>query len=806
MKLSLNWLLELLPGLKNFTDKEIISAIEHLGYELEDIKFLGKGLECVRIVKILNIKKHPLADKLQLVEITDGKEIFTVVCGAKNIYVDMVAPYADAGTVLPNGLKIEKRKIREIESNGMLCSQQELLLGDDHSGIMDLGTEFVLGESLKKYVSDTIVEISTPANRFDCLGHVGIVRELAIKFGLNYPPEKMLIEETKNLPFYDLKVENSSICPKYIATSIINLKNDFKLPYFIRHRISVCGLRSINPLVDISNYVLLETGHPVHIFDTEKLEGNKIIVRKAKNGEKILALDGKEYELSLEDIVISDEKNPVAIAGIIGSEKACVSNSTKNILIESALFNREMVRKTRKRLGIITEASYRFERGSGWDMCNYAAFRTVQLVLLYCGGQLNKFIDLKDVQYQQSLKKNLKLNLTFISNLLGIQVFEDDLFRVVKDLGGEIVFAEKQTGDYIIVPPNSRPDWIYQADVAEEIARFKGYEKIPSTFPYIYNSEPEDIKQELFLKQVVNYFVSIGFFQTINYSLCSEEENKLVKNYETDRIIISNPLSKEYSQMRLSLFSGLLRNLITNKNVQTEKLLLFEQGKIYYKRNYKINEEERIGFIITGEKKFISWKNETIKYDKYFIKGVVESLFKKLGVEYKTNYPKLEQKQSMCNLNDDLIERLIEYVIEDKIISFVCEIDKSKIKVKSKYPIFYGELFIDRIAEIIKNNNKHFVELPRYPFVIRDLSLTVGKNIKYEDVVNIIKNFSNNNLSTGEIIEIELFDYYKKDDITNISLSLKFQNREKTLTDEETNKIFFSLINELSKHSIELRK
>jgi phenylalanyl-tRNA synthetase beta chain len=379
-----------------------------------------------------------------------------VVCGATNIYIGMIAPYVSEGTVLPNGIKIEKRKIRGIESNGMLCSQKELCLGDDHSGIIDLDKDFVLGESLKKYVSDTVVEISTPANRFDCLGHSGIVRKLAIKFGLNYTPEKTVFEETKNLPFYDLKIESPDLCPKYIATNITNVRNDIKIPFFIRHRLSICGVRSINPLVDISNYVMLEVGHSVHIFDADKLEGNKIIVRRAKKDEKILALDGKEYILSSENIVIADETKPVAIAGIIGGELSSVDFNTKNIVIESAIFNREMVRKTRKNLGVSTEASYRFERGSGWGMCDRAAFKTIQLVLLYCGGKLTKFIDLKDAQYQQNLSRKLKVNLKFISNLLGIDLVEDDLFKVVKNLGGEIVFSEKTEWKLCNYSPNKQ--------------------------------------------------------------------------------------------------------------------------------------------------------------------------------------------------------------------------------------------------------------------------------------------------------------------------------------------------------------
>ncbi|MFQ3676288.1 MAG: phenylalanine--tRNA ligase beta subunit-related protein, partial [Endomicrobiia bacterium] len=481
-----------------------------------------------------------------------------------------------------------------------------------------------------------------------------------------------------------------------------------------------------------------------------------------------------------------------------------VDNNTKNIVIESALFNKEMVRKTRKDLGISTEASYRFERGSGLGMCDRAAFRTIQLVLLYCGGQLTKFIDLKDVQYQQSLNKKLKVNLKFISELLGMDVVEDDLLKVVKSLGGEIIFAEKQTGNYVIIPPNSRLDWVYQADVAEEIARFKGYDNIEDTFPAIFNTEPEDKKYELFIKQIRQYFVSAGFSQVMNYSLCSESENKLFKNYDKQKIVVSNPLSQEYSQMRLSLFSGLIKNFITNKNNQINSVLLYEVGKIYYKTDDKIIEEEQVGFIISGEEKEISWKNNVLKYDRCFSIGLVETLLKNLGLKYRKTYPEIENSIPVNKFTGQISD-IIEYIVEDKTVSFICEIDRTKLNLKTNYPIFYGEIYVEQLYKTYKIEKK-FVPLVKYPFVLRDLSLVINQDISYEQILDIIKTFSDKNKQICEIVDIDLFDYYKKDTVTYITLSLKFQSEHKTLTDEEVNKIFFELVDVLKLHKIELRQ
>jgi phenylalanyl-tRNA synthetase beta chain len=345
---------------------------------------------------------------------------------------------------------------------------------------------------------------------------------------------------------------------------------------------------------------------------------------------------------------------------------------------------------------------------------------------------------------------------------------------------------------------------VYQADVAEEVARFKGYDNIENTFPAIFNTEPENKKYELFKKDIMQYFFSVGFSQTMNYSLCSEEENKIFKNYEKQKIVVSNPLSQEYSQMRLSLFSGLVKNFVTNKNNQVENILLYEIGKVYYKTENEVKEEEQLGFLISGEEKRVLWKKEIFKYDRYFLIGLVESLLEYFGLKYKKVYPQIENKDSINKFNG-CVSDIIEYIVEDKAISFVCEIDKSQFKLKSNFPIFYGEVYIEQLYNLSKKEKK-FVPLAKYPFVLRDLSLAVKQSFTYEQILDIIKTFSEQKKQVGEIVEIELFDYYKKEDITYITLSLKFQNKEKTLTDEEVNKIFFELVDILKLHNIELRK
>ncbi len=810
MKLSLSWLKELLAGLKNFSDNEIISSIEQLGYEIESVKYIGHNIDNVKTVQIVNIEKHPSADKLSLCDITDGTKTYKVVCGANNIYVGMLAAYIPAGSVLPNGTKIEVRKIRGVESQGMLCSEKELGLGEDHTGILELPKELPLGSSLGEIFKDTIIEISTPANRYDCLGHVGIAKELAIKLNLDFKIERIVTDTLKPVAFFDVKIESFTLCPRYFAININSVNNKIVLPYFITQRLKNCDFRSINPLVDISNYVLLEIGHPVHIFDLDKIKSEKIIVRRGKPTEKILALDGKEYHLDENIIVISDIEKPIAIAGIIGAENSAVSLDTKNIVIESAMFNRRMIRLARKKLNISTEASYRFERGCGWDLCELAALRTCMLVLKYCGGTVEKFSDFKDIEYYYSLTRHtnsgIKVDLKFISNLIGSSVSIEELFRILRGLGGEIVLKEVSKIDpnessFLFIPPVNRQDIRFQADVAEEYLRFKGYEIVNDTLPTLSNKELTKNSFDKLKNTIVEKLVSYGFFQVMNYSLCSSEENSYVKNIEQKKIRVVNPISNEYSELRCSLLAGLLKNVSLNYNNQQENLLLFELGKVYYKEAENVREEEQIGLIIAGKHKFFAWKQDVLEYDFYFMSGVIENLLSFLDIKYKKVFP-----TEPINYSSIVKDCVCYYSLENTslLLASLYEIDKSQFK-KIPHKIFYGEIYIEKILPLF-NEQKKFTELSVYPFVCRDLSLTVPDNIQYDEIINIIKNCSFN-----EIVDINIFDYYQKvisdkEKITTIGLNIKFQHKEKTLTDEEVNKIVALLLEKLKTYGIELRK
>ncbi len=812
MKLSLQWLKELL-GYNNISDEEIISYIEKLGYEIENISKQDNNiLSQIKVVKVTSVKKHPNADRLVICNVTDGTNSYEVVCGAPNVYEGMITAYVGVGGVLADGTKVEQRKIRGVVSEGMLCSAKELGLYDDHSGILELDKIFDLGSSLSKYFSDTIVEVSTPLNRYDCLGHFGIAKELAVMLDVNL--KDIFIDTTgftsfvKTLPMFDVRILSYQLCKRYLAIQINNVNNKISLPFYIKYRLNSLGLRSINPLVDISNYIMLLIGHSVHIFDFNKLVGGRIFVRTANEGESVVALDNKTYNLDSSIIVISDEEKPVAIAGIIGAENSCVDENTNNILIESAVFNRSMIRLARKKLGVQTEASIRFERGSSFNLAEIAAFKTCQMVLQHCGGEVVRFSDIKDIEYYNDLisfqQNAIKVDLDYISSILGYEIETNKFINLFSKLNYQLKYIEGFSNrKFLVLPPLERQDIKFQADIIEEIARFIGYEKVPLKLPHNVNNFYKQKTVDKLKEQIIECLTSFGFNQAINYSLCSVNDNSCILNSQQKSVSIFNPVSNEYSQLRLSLFSGLLKNLITNYDRQVENIALFELGKVFYKVDNEIKEETQLAFITHGEHLYLSWNHQTIQYDFYHLCGVVETLLDVLKIRYVKDITS-EDNFSKPVFDKSLFKKIVYYLsFDDKeTISFVGELDKEKFKLKLPKPVFYGEVYFEHILQKL-NIQKIYKPLPKYPYVIRDLCLKIPEESVYVEVEQKILQFI---LSQNFIVDIYPMDFYKKDKEKFITFRLKIRSETKTLTDEEVNVLIKDLLNELNKDGICLRE
>ncbi|MCX7957356.1 MAG: hypothetical protein N2643_05675, partial [Endomicrobia bacterium] len=437
-----------------------------------------------------------------------------------------------------------------------------------------------------------------------------------------------------------------------------------------------------------------------------------------------------------------------------------------------------------------------------------------QMILNYCKGETVKFTDYKDIEYYKKITSyhtsGINVNLDFISSFLGINEEVKNFIELMRKLDAEVILGKEaeKTKTMIVLPPLNRPDIKFQADIAEEVARFTGYDQIPTTIPNIISSSVRKSKYDIVKNKVINLLTSYGLNQVINYSLSSSEENEIIKNNISKKIFVLNPVSNEFNELRLSLLSGLLKNLVTNYNNQIENIALFEVGKIYYKEVDKTIEKENLGIILCGQVDFLVWKKNFLEYDFYFINGVIESLFSEFKIEYKKNYNYSQKDTEKPSLDEDLFQNYIEYLDnKDRTIGFICELKKDKFKLnKLSKPIFYAEVYLDMFVDLYSQEKYIFEHLPRYPFVLRDLCLTLpNEDISYEQIIETIKSFVKNNFSNINIYT-EVIDYYKKEEFLSLTLSLKLQNKTKTLTDEEVNNIINLMLGELKKYNIYLRR
>ncbi|MCX5782530.1 MAG: phenylalanine--tRNA ligase subunit beta, partial [Elusimicrobia bacterium] len=625
MLISFNWLSEFIE--LDESPKEIAAILTFLGLET---KVLEKSLfDSPKIItaKVLNVQKHPNADKLSVCQVTDGLKDYSIVCGAPNVANNQIVALALEGAVLPGGLEIKKVVLRGIPSEGMICSEKELGLAKSSSGIMVLAQDTPLGKPLKDIFrsKDAMLEIEINSNRPDCLSHWGVARELSAKLNkkIRFPQivKKAIKDKVK------ISVEDYDLCPRYIGCKIsgVEVKSS---PKWLAEKLEKCGLRPINNIVDITNYVLLELGHPLHAFDYDLLSGNELIVRKARKDEKILALDGKQYKLSNSMLVIADNKNPQAIAGVMGGEDSGVTEKTKTIILESAVFFPSSIRRTSKNLNLSTDSSYRFERGTGWTVAEIASWRAIDLILQIAGGRIDGRIDIKEKELKPVI---IKLLHSRVEDTLCYKINEKEIKKIFANMGMKVLKNSNKT--YTVEIPSWRLDLNQDVDLIEEIARVKGYEHIPTNIiplmPDVSAEKDRKSKEE----DISNKLFGLGFSEALNYSFCEQKELSrfgLISLYR-----IANPLSKENEVLRPSLLPLLWRNLILNINQGFDRIKLFETGTVF-KEN---GERKSLGIILCG-KLLPEWRSsETGKkeqeYNFYHISGIIRNILSGFSLDLK---------------------------------------------------------------------------------------------------------------------------------------------------------------------------
>ena len=792
MKISLNWLKDYID-LSGISLSEISGKLTMSGLEVENVIDQNEIYKDFVVGYVKEKKKHPNADKLSLCTVSNGKEDYQVICGAPNVDAEQKVVFAPIGTIIPKGnFKIGKAKIRGIESFGMICSEAELELSDNHSGIMVLSNGVKEGTPVTEALSlnDVIFEIGITPNRPDALSHIGVARDLAAIFNLELKLPPIEAEESSVDVNKLAKVEiiDKINCPRYsskIVTDVV-VKDS---PGWLKTRIKNIGLRPINNIVDVSNYVMYETGQPLHAFDLDNLTGKKIVVQSTSGETKFITLDSKERKLPPETLMICDAEKDVAVAGVMGGENSEVNNNTKNILIESAYFNPSSIRRTSKNIGLSTEASYRFERGVDPNNTAFSAARAAKIISELSGGKVAKGII--DVYPDKIEKLEVRIRFARVTKLLGFDIPKNIVIEILKKLGMQIVFESEE--EYRVLVPTFRPDIEREVDLIEEIARINGYDNIPTENKLSITLDEKTDEAEV-TDKIRAISIGLGFYEIINNPLQGEKLSGITGS----PIKIINPQSLDMQFLRTSLIPGGLETISRNIKVGEKNLSLFEIGNVF---NLKVDkqidsfedftEENKLIFLTTGLTGKKEWNQPDITADFYHLKGLVNEFLFNFLLDNVLN-------DSYYHNADRIFDYKLDKTYKNTIVGSGGKVKKDVLKLFDiEQDVFCFEFNIDLLKQI-PAKLKTFLELNKFPKVFRDFAFVFDKTIKYSDVKEYIKEKGSDILK-----KVEIFDLFESDKLgqgkKSMAFSLEFYSNERTLTEEEVEKDFNNLIVQIEK-------
>ena len=773
MLISLDWLKQYVDIKEN--TKELENTLTMIGQEVEAIEIQGEDLDNVVVGQIVEYGRHPEAEKLSLLKVEVGEgEPLQIVCGAPNHKNGDKVVVAKLGAVLPGEFKIKKAKVRGVESCGMLCSEVELGIGEDGDGIIILPEDAPVGEEYIKYIGldDTIFELEITPNRPDCLSHIGIAREVAAyyKRKVKYPKYEMdeVIEPASSHIHID--IEDKERCKRYCTRVLKGVKIQ-ESPEWLKKRLRSIGLRPINNIVDITNFVMFEYNHPMHAFDLDKIDGNKIIVREAKAGEKIITLDEEERELNNGELVIADEKKPVAIAGIMGGLNTKVDEETTDVLLEVAYFTPENIRKTSKSLGLSSDSSYRFERGIDRENSIEVIDRASRLMKEIAGGEILSGVVEKYVEKYEKIE--LTLDIDKLNKFVGKDISVETVGEILRNLGLEI---KALVGKILTVcPPSYRSDLVRTADLYEEVIRMYGFENIEDVMPEanikagVKDPETEAVdKVKLVLKE-------LGLQEVINYSFIpSDGLSKLKMNVET--MEIKNPINEDLAVMRPTLIYGLLSNIRDNFNRNQFDLKFFEVSRTFTPNEELAKEEVKIAMAVSGRAEKDLWNSKPEAYDFFDIKGYVEGFLEYMGINRfqlsRANNPTFHPGRSAeIRMGKDVIGSFGEIHPD---VAEAMDIKKER--------AYVAELDLAKILKYGKSKIK-YERIVKFPAVTRDLAILLDEDVLLGNMLGDIK-------KSSKIIEsVELFDVYQGDKVESgkksAAISVVMRKPSGTLEEKE---------------------
>ena len=795
MKISYNWLQQFLQF--DWNPEKIGELLTDLGLEVEGIELkesIKGSLKGVVVGEVLTCKKHPNADKLKVTTVNLGTgEPVQIVCGAPNVDAGQKVPVATIGTMLYDekgeGFKIKKGKIRGEESHGMICAEDELGLGSSHDGIMILDESLVPGSpcaDVFKIETDHVFEIGLTPNRADAMSHYGVARDLRagllqndVKLELISPSVSDFHVDERRLKI-DVEVENKELTPRYCGITITDVEVKDS-PEWIKNRLKAIGIAPKNNIVDITNYVLHELGQPLHAFDASKIKGNKVVVKTLEEGTKFTTLDEVERELSAEDIMICDaESNPLCIAGVFGGLKSGVTENTTTVFLESAYFNPVSVRKTAKRHGLNTDASFRFERGIDINQTKYAIKRAALLIEEYAGGKMSS--DIMDFYPEKVNDFEVFLSFENVYKLIGQDIPKETIKNILASL--EIKINSITEAGLGLVIPSYRVDVQREADIIEEILRVYGYNNIEFSHKLNTSISFDNDTQVKVENIVSDHLVALGFNETMANSLTKADYIGLSEDLnESFNVEMLNPLSNDLKVLRQSLLFSGLESISYNINRKNNALKFFELGKTYHKYESGYQEDKHLTLFVTGNKLKDNWKIASETSSFFYLKGVITSIFDRLGLSNLKNSP---VKSSVFS------EGLTLSLGKTKLVEFGV-VKRSILKEFSiKQEVLFADFKWDVILGLVGKKKIKVTDLPKFPAVKRDLALLLDSKVEFKEIYNLAFQSERKLLK-----EVDLFDVYEGENLPegkkSYAVSFILQDENKTLNDKQIDKIMQKL-------------
>jgi len=781
MKFSEQWLREWVNP--SISTDDLLAQITMAGLEVDGMDPVAGEFSGVVVGEVLSIEPHPDADKLNVCQVSDGKEEFQVVCGASNVRAGLKIPFAKIAAILPGNFKIKKAKLRGVESFGMLCAESELGLADSSDGLMELAADAPVGSCIRDYLSldDNCIEVDLTPNRSDCLSMAGLAREVGVlnKETVTAPTiEKVEAASTATFP---IKLEDSESCPKYLGRVIKGVDLTKPTPLWMQEKLRRSGLRSIDPAVDVTNFILIELGQPMHAFDLDTLNGS-IIVRKAKSDERLTLLDGQEIKLREDTLVIADEAAPLAIAGIMGGQDTGVTAKTANIFLECAFFNPLAIAGKARSYGLHTDSSHRFERGVDYQLQHDAVERATQLLIDIVGGEAGPITEeINDSQMPEP--RTVRLREKKVASLLGLKIDKAEIEEILTRLGLEVL--EKDSDSWLFSVPSYRFDISIEPDLIEEVGRVYGYNKLPKTTAMgsmVLSPVDEAVFSQDYL---ADRLVSLGYQEAITYSFVEESLQEQITP-GVKGIALANPISSDLAVMRTSLWPGLLKALSYNQNRQQQRIKFFETGLKFVQSDNEIVQTRMISGVVSGDVHVENWCNEGRKLDFFDVKADLESLL------YPIDSSVSFERDEHAALHPGQSAKIVK---QGEIIGHFGAIHpKLQKSLDLNGPVYLFELCLN---ETVQGQVPSFSEVSKYPEVRRDLAILINKQVPFQNVEKTVKEHAGDDL-----VNLMVFDVYSGDNLgegeQSLGLGLVWQRVDRTLNDEEINLSFERIVSALN--------